>query len=114
MNLNFFQLFDIDNPLHKDQSRYIFSTEGHIFPIDIRFRKEMKKIRGFDMTNLDEIPDQKLIEKINIEKTDSVVISKVFNYSQSNCHRVNSDRLYLLPLKNEYFHQISEAMGLEK
>lgn len=34
------QLFDEDNPLHKFASKYIFTTEGHVVPIDPRFRQK--------------------------------------------------------------------------
>lgn len=33
------QLFDEDNPLHKSDNKYIFTTEGHVVPIDRRFRE---------------------------------------------------------------------------
>lgn len=35
-----FQLFDEDNPLHKSDNKYIFTTEGHVVPIDKRFREK--------------------------------------------------------------------------
>lgn len=35
----FSQLFDDNNHLNQDASNYIFSTEGHVFRIDSRFRK---------------------------------------------------------------------------
>lgn len=35
-----FQLFDDDNPLHKSENKYIFTTEGHVVPIDKRFREK--------------------------------------------------------------------------
>lgn len=34
------QLFDEDNPLHKSDNKYIFTTEGHVVPIDGRFREK--------------------------------------------------------------------------
>lgn len=34
------QLFDEDNPLHRSDSKYIFTTEGHVVPIDKRFREK--------------------------------------------------------------------------
>lgn len=34
------QLFDEDNPLHKSDNKYIFTTEGHVVPIDKRFREK--------------------------------------------------------------------------
>ncbi|XP_029550692.1 ER degradation-enhancing alpha-mannosidase-like protein 1 isoform X2 [Salmo trutta] len=33
-------LFDDDNPLHKSENKYIFTTEGHVVPIDKRFREK--------------------------------------------------------------------------
>lgn len=37
------QLFDEDNPLHKSDNKYIFTTEGHVVPIDKRFREKQWK-----------------------------------------------------------------------
>lgn len=34
------QLFDEDNPLHRSDNKYIFTTEGHVVPIDKRFREK--------------------------------------------------------------------------
>lgn len=31
-------MFDEDNHLNKHASKYVFTTEGHVFPIDKRFR----------------------------------------------------------------------------
>uniref|UniRef100_A0A7N6A980 alpha-1,2-Mannosidase n=1 Tax=Anabas testudineus TaxID=64144 RepID=A0A7N6A980_ANATE len=33
-------LFDEDNPLHRSDNKYIFTTEGHVVPIDKRFREK--------------------------------------------------------------------------
>lgn len=41
LNLEIFvnlQLFDTDNHLNRASVKYLFSTEGHIFPIDYKFR----------------------------------------------------------------------------
>lgn len=38
-NLFRLQLFDEKNHVNQDASNYIFSTEGHIFKLDTRFRK---------------------------------------------------------------------------
>ncbi|KAG2470788.1 ITPR1 protein, partial [Polypterus senegalus] len=34
-------LFDEDNPLHKSENKFIFTTEGHVVPIDKRFRERL-------------------------------------------------------------------------
>ena len=38
------QLFDQENHLNQDASNYVFSTEGHIFRLDTRFRKKAWEI----------------------------------------------------------------------
>ena len=38
--LFYFQLFDTENHLNQDSSKYVFSTEGHILPIDKKFREK--------------------------------------------------------------------------
>lgn len=35
-----FQLFDKDNYVNQHFDKYIFSTEGHIFPVEKRFREK--------------------------------------------------------------------------
>lgn len=35
-----FQLFDKDNHLNRQASKYLFNTEGHIFPINQKFRRK--------------------------------------------------------------------------
>lgn len=34
------QLFDTDNPVNREFSRYIFTTEGHLLPLDMKFHKK--------------------------------------------------------------------------
>lgn len=46
MSLISFQLFDKDNHLNKAESRYVFNTEGHVFPIDDRFRRKPWETEG--------------------------------------------------------------------
>lgn len=39
--LFFFQLFDTDNYLNRNFEKFVFSTEGHIFSLQRRFRKKL-------------------------------------------------------------------------
>ena len=39
------QLFDSENHVNQDASNYIFSTEGHIFRLDPRFRRSALESR---------------------------------------------------------------------
>lgn len=51
-----FQLFDKDNHLNKNAEKYLFNTEGHIFPISKTFRKKpwedvMKPVVDVELQN---------------------------------------------------------------
>ncbi|KAJ6220899.1 hypothetical protein RDWZM_006711 [Blomia tropicalis] len=72
-------LFDTENPLNKHSTHYMFSTQGHIFPMDQSFRT-----------------DQSTIIRANQSGTNKVV-----------CDRINEERRFLLPIKNNYFVQLS-------
>lgn len=90
-------LFDEDNPLHRSGSKYLFTTEGHILPIDKIFREKSwedttSKEEGFvdNSGELDHRPAN----------------------SSINCSRVPSERRYALPLKGVYMQQIDQMVGL--
>ena len=42
------QLFDEDNHVNKEATRYVFTTEGHVIPIDKRFREKPWQERNQD------------------------------------------------------------------
>ncbi|KAJ8378960.1 hypothetical protein AAFF_G00232540 [Aldrovandia affinis] len=91
-----FLLFDEDNPLHKSEYKYIFTTEGHVVPIDKRFREKQWK----DMLPCEEgVPsdlDKTAFPPANI----------------SYCERIPDERRYSLPLKSVYMRQIDQMVGL--
>lgn len=35
-----FQLFDKNNYVNRHFDKYIFNTEGHLFPVEVRFREK--------------------------------------------------------------------------
>ena len=39
-----FQLFDKDNPLHETDNDYIFTTEGHLLPLNYPYREKLAKL----------------------------------------------------------------------
>ncbi|KAI9515079.1 ER degradation-enhancing alpha-mannosidase-like protein 1 [Dissostichus eleginoides] len=91
-------LFDEDNPLHKSDNKYIFTTEGHIVPIDKRFREKQ-----WD----DEFPCEEAVlaeRKPNNRKPPPS--------NNSNCNRIPEERRYTLPLKSVYMRQIDHMVGL--
>ncbi|KAG1668346.1 ER degradation-enhancing alpha-mannosidase-like protein 1 [Nymphon striatum] len=87
-------LFDDDNPLNKQASRYIFSTEGHIFPTDLA-----NQAMYIDVKN----------EHMRLSKSLSYVNTR--NNSTVNCERIPTERQYL-PLKSKYLAQIDKALGI--
>uniref|UniRef100_A0A8C8M949 alpha-1,2-Mannosidase n=1 Tax=Oncorhynchus tshawytscha TaxID=74940 RepID=A0A8C8M949_ONCTS len=90
-----YQLFDDDNPLHKSENKYIFTTEGHVVPIDKRFREKQWN----DLSPCEKVvPDQ---------ETSNGPFS-----NNSNCDRIPEERRYSLPLKSVYMRQIDHMVGL--
>ncbi|KFM79018.1 ER degradation-enhancing alpha-mannosidase-like 1, partial [Stegodyphus mimosarum] len=94
-------LFDVDNPVNKMASHYVFTTEGHIFPLLWQSRQKPWDFAAVE-TNVEleisSVPD---------------ISSKFNNNTQSNCERIPDERQFLLPLKPKYMLQISRALGLE-
>ena len=78
-------LFDIDNPINgKDSERYLFTTEGHIFPISSKIREKVWE-------------DDFLAEENNVSVKDSVhYASRVFTVSSTEHSKLlkNGDSVY--------------------
>uniref|UniRef100_A0A8C6WKL0 alpha-1,2-Mannosidase n=1 Tax=Neogobius melanostomus TaxID=47308 RepID=A0A8C6WKL0_9GOBI len=79
-------LFDEDNPLHRSDNKYIFTTEGHVVPIDKRFRERQWSDLG-PFTLSPPCPCM-------------------------NCNRIPEEQRYALPLKSVYMRQIDHMVGL--
>ncbi|RWS01214.1 ER degradation-enhancing alpha-mannosidase-like 1, partial [Dinothrombium tinctorium] len=90
-----FKLFDFDNPINKHPTRYIFSTEGHLFPLSSSLRNKDWK----DFLNDERKPAFKTFTRA------------VSNDTGISCHRIDEDRQFLLPLKSNYFDQVVKALG---
>ncbi|XP_061687339.1 ER degradation-enhancing alpha-mannosidase-like protein 1 [Syngnathoides biaculeatus] len=90
-------LFDEDNPLHKSGNKYIFTTEGHVMPVDKRFRE--KRWSGKCPGEEDDAwPQTQTVERPS--------------RNSSNCIRIPEARRYTLPLKSVYMRQIDQMVGL--
>ncbi|XP_061905341.1 ER degradation-enhancing alpha-mannosidase-like protein 1 isoform X2 [Entelurus aequoreus] len=92
-----FLLFDEDNPLHKLGNKYIFTTEGHLMPVDKRFRENRWKDRS--PCEDKDAPVEKPFNEQLVQNT-------------SNCNRIPEARRYTLPLKSVYMRQIDHMVGL--
>lgn len=85
-------LFDVENPVNKHFAKYVFTTEGHMFPILRSLRTNANTPQGIL----------------------GGVGGRMPNETQRQCDKVPSERQYLLPLKHNYFQQISQTMGLDR
>ncbi|XP_073501131.1 ER degradation-enhancing alpha-mannosidase-like protein 1 [Phyllobates terribilis] len=95
-----FLLFDEENPVHMTGSKYLFTTEGHLIPVDPRFRNKAWK----DIFTPERKP-QSDPEKLSQTKLRAA-------NSSTNCYRVPEERRYSLPLKSVYMRQIDQMVGL--
>ncbi|XP_066997230.2 ER degradation-enhancing alpha-mannosidase-like protein 1 [Anabrus simplex] len=84
-------LFDKDNYVNKHFSRYVFSTEGHLFTVDPLFRSKVWQNPGFSRNSMQQRQ----------------------NTSNEKCQAVDAERTYFLPIKSQYLLQISETLGLQ-
>uniref|UniRef100_A0A3Q2UTY8 alpha-1,2-Mannosidase n=3 Tax=Haplochromini TaxID=319058 RepID=A0A3Q2UTY8_HAPBU len=92
-----YQLFDEDNPLHKSDNKYIFTTEGHVVPIDKRFREKQWN---------DDFPCEEGA------LTEREPVNQPAPRNISNCNRIPEERRYTLPLKSIYMRQIDHMVGV--
>nr|AJA37905.1 EDEM-like protein 1 [Littorina littorea] len=89
-------LFDKDNHVNTALSRYLFTTEGHILPIDRRWRT-----KPWEEEEEDRIDEE--------EKAASVIDVR---HNNSNCDPVSTESRYFLPVRSSYFAQMERAVGL--
>jgi len=92
-------LFDTDNPLNKDFSKFLFTTEGHLLPIGSKLRtKPWNAIHQ------------------NQHHTNSSLNNNIKNYTttQPSCEAIDEARHYLLPLRTPYYLQLTESLGLKE
>lgn len=96
-------LFDEDNILNRDSSRFLFSTQGHIFPLDQRLRQSATTSASSEIAKL----------KRASALSSSSFAQANFTRLQPSCRRVSEERRHFLPLKSQYFAQLSQAIGIE-
>ncbi|XP_068109212.1 ER degradation-enhancing alpha-mannosidase-like protein 1 [Hyperolius riggenbachi] len=94
-------LFDEENPVHSSGNKYLFTTEGHLIPLDLRFRNKAWKDIFLSPKSKEQTDSQKLSQtKVRAANT------------STNCYRVPEERRYSLPLKSVYMRQIDQMVGI--
>lgn len=90
-------LFDIDNPVNKMDSGYLFTTEGHLLPVNNRLRHKSWDQEGmFDA----------------LSSTSNCSLNTATTSQLSVCDTVSDETRFSLPLRNRYLHQIFSVFGL--
>ncbi|XP_070559815.1 ER degradation-enhancing alpha-mannosidase-like protein 1 [Ptychodera flava] len=85
-------LFDQDNYVNKVSDKYLFTTEGHILPIQRKYREQTTWDRK---------------DKTRVHPHLSGFTNKSYH-----CDSIPNERQFFLPLKERYFRQIDEFVGL--
>ncbi|XP_014246156.1 ER degradation-enhancing alpha-mannosidase-like protein 1 [Cimex lectularius] len=83
-------LFDKENIINKYLGKYIFSTEGHIFPLDLNKRFFKNPVNN---------------------KSHSPLSS--FNIKEPSCERVGKEHLHNLPLRRDLWLQLNNFLGVK-
>jgi len=95
-------LFDIDNPINKMADKYLFTTEGHVFPIKSTLRSKIWETEDI----FDDSPTQNFMLKNNFRKANET------EGNSDNCLNLNRNQGGL-PLDSEYLAQIFTQIGAE-
>ncbi|XP_066910395.1 ER degradation-enhancing alpha-mannosidase-like protein 1 [Clytia hemisphaerica] len=94
-------LFDVDNPINKDASQWIFSTEGHIFKLDQKYRGK------YDFEFFD-YPEE---ERANDD--DVLNVHQSANQTETtSCDNYKIDKSSRMPLFDRYYTQIKDFVGI--
>lgn len=113
-------LFDTDNPVNKEFSRYIFTTEGHLLPLDMKFHKK-PWVEEEAWTGKGQAKSQSLLSKYarkELEGPQSMAFSQAVitdaRTNFSNCVTIDQERRYNLPILSRYLAQLEVAVGLRE
>lgn len=87
-------LFDIDNPINKKADQYLFTTEGHVFPLKQNFRNKVWGEEDFDWTS-------------NLKKVSH------HNNGSVNCVKEMDSSDDFLPIQSDYLAQIFQQIGAQ-
>uniref|UniRef100_A0A646QIG4 alpha-1,2-Mannosidase n=1 Tax=Hemiscolopendra marginata TaxID=943146 RepID=A0A646QIG4_9MYRI len=93
-------LFDKNNYVNRHAMNYIFSTEGHLFPVNLKFNRR----------------NQESEYKRTRPKSEGILEAAVklpSNSSSIKCEKIKEERTYFLPLERRYFSQIHAALGIQ-
>ena len=85
-------MFDIDNPINKNADQYLFTTEGHVFPLKQNFRNKVWDEEDFDLIR----------RPVEMKRVNGSV----------NCVKESSSG-DALPIQSDYLAQIFQQIGAQ-
>ena len=97
-DLSTYQLFDEANPVNKEQSRYIFTTEGHILPLDRNFHQRPWEEEWNLEPKLVEIKSSSRSEKEHNSKVKMLYLAKskpIITEAKRNTSNVSREHFFL-------------------
>jgi len=96
-------LFDTENTVNKHDANILFTTEGHILPIDVKFRSKPWEKDGLFDEDLFSLPS--IMRPNSSESPPSMS-------PHSSCDTLSDETRFSLPLRNRYLQQIFSVFGL--
>ncbi len=97
-----FLLFDVDNPINSNAEKYLFTTEGHVFPISNRYRRKVWEEEDVIFNRRNRLsPASSTLTSYNTSLASSC----------ENSRGVNAP--HILPLKSTYLDQIFSQFGID-
>lgn len=113
------QLFDDSNPVNVHGERFIFSTEGHLFPVSKRTKNDPY---GWDdsvnHTDMDSVSirenGMELLRRLAREATtdEEVIVSPYLRKSNETCSTPIGR--FELPIERDAMAAVFEGLGIEK
>lgn len=111
-----FLLFDVDNPINKMNEHYVFTTEGHVFPIRDAFRRKLweEDLQDEDDDKVSGTPTTGdfSINFPSFSSPDDTGNSSSKS-NQAYCESRGHDSAFDLPLKSKYLAQVFSELGVE-
>jgi hypothetical protein len=102
--MNCLQLFDVHNPVNIHYERLLFTTEGHILPIDGRFRQSQSY-----SPPLPSIIREDETTRTNTQSNNRRNISVI---ESAQCQSYASYRRHLPPIDRQYMQQLYDLVGI--
>jgi len=104
-------LFDTDNPINAHERRYVFSTEGHVFPLAENIITKSWDADGY-FSSSDKTDRENAEFNVDLDINATQSPPTFATRFSPLCDTVSLETRFALPLRNRYLQQIFAAFGL--